>query len=74
MKDKLSLFVYLAIRHGVWGKRLVLLVWKLQQWATVPPKTLLRLINPELVPKLYSRGERLWSTKMFDKQLEEDGL
>ena len=74
MKDRIAVWVYLAVKEGGLSRRIVMVVWKLQQWAIVPPTILIRFINHKLITKLYVRGERAWSTKMFDEQLERDGL
>ena len=74
MGDRIALWVYLAIKQGGLRKRIVMGFWQLQQWAAVPPTVLVRLVNQTLIPKLYSRGEKAWSTKMFDEQLRRNLL
>ena len=74
MADRMALWVYLAIKQGGLRKRVLMGFWQLQQWAGVPPTVLIRLLNRTLIPKLYSRGELLWSTEMFEDQLKDAGL
>ncbi|KKK51595.1 hypothetical protein LCGC14_3113370 [marine sediment metagenome] len=74
MRDRMALWVYLAIKQGGLRKRVLMGFWQLQQWAVVPPTVLIRLLNRTLIPKLYSRGELVWSAKMFDEQLKDARL
>ena len=74
MKDWIAERLYLSAKRRGLGKQLILGVWQLQQWAVLPPTLLIRLINRGLLPRLVSRGERVWSTKMFDDQLKRGGL
>ncbi|KKK50185.1 hypothetical protein LCGC14_3127560 [marine sediment metagenome] len=50
MRDKLAWFVYLSLRRGVWGRRFVMLAWR---------------ISPRRVERLQARGYKLWVQKAF---------
>ena len=74
MKDWIAERIYLSAKRRGLGCRLIRGIWQLQQWTAIPPSLLIRLINRGLLPRLVTRGQRVWSTKMFDEQLERDGL
>ncbi len=50
MRDNLAWFVYLSLKHGIWGRRLVMLAWR---------------ISPKRVERLQARGYDLWAQKAF---------
>lgn len=59
MRDKIAKWVYLAVERRVWGRRLIITLYWLSP------------LRP-FIPRAYFYGEQVWSTEMFDKQL--DGL
>ena len=74
VEDRIALWVYLAVKRRGLCARLIWAGCRLQRWAEVPPKALIRLINRGLLPDLHNLGCAVWSAKMFDEQLRRDGL
>ena len=74
IKDWVAERLYLAHKRKGRGHWVIRTTWQVQQWATVPPILLIKLINRNLLVRLIWRGAAVWSTKMFDEQLRRDGL
>ncbi|KKM99736.1 hypothetical protein LCGC14_1144840 [marine sediment metagenome] len=74
MRDWLAERLYLAHKRKGWGYWSIRGCWQIQQWLTVPPILLIKLLNRNLLIRLIRRGSSVWSTKMFDDQLRRGGL